>query len=68
MSVSPEINKNSFRKYVFDIEHNCEVINYQIDAEFQELFDQFSSETDIAEYMVLTLNLLHRYHQLIHWW
>ena len=22
MSVSPEINKNSFRKYVFDVEHN----------------------------------------------
>ena len=50
-SVTLEIIKNCSRKCGFDVENNCEVINDQIDAEFRELFDQLSSETDIDEYI-----------------
>ena len=51
VSVTLEIIKKCFRKCGFDVENNCEVINDQIDGEFKELFDQFSSETDIDEYI-----------------
>ena len=34
---------------VFYIENNCEVTNDQINAEFRELFDQLSSETEIDD-------------------
>ena len=50
-SVTPEIIKNCFQRCGFDVENNCEVINNQTDAEFRELFDQLSSETDIDEYI-----------------
>ena len=37
----------------------------QIDAEFRELFDQLSSETDINGYIDFDIELLHPYQQLI---
>ena len=57
-SVTPEIIKNCFRKCGFDVENNCEVINDQIDAEFLELFDQLSSQTDIDEYIQFDIEVV----------
>ena len=57
-SVTPEIIKNCFGKCGFDVENNCEVINDQIDAEFLELFDQLSSQTDIDEYIQFDIEVV----------
>ena len=53
-----EIIKNCFRKCCLDVENNCKVIYDQIDAEFWELFDQLSSETDIDEYIDFDIEVI----------
>ena len=53
-SVTPEIIKNCFGKCGFDVENNCD----QIDAEFLELFDQLSSQTDIDEYIQFDIEVV----------